>query len=519
MKKFYFIVLFLLVLSSIVYGQEVYKELISSERERRGIYKLSDWIGYYNMRHIRSITTDNKYIYFATEGGGIWRYNKIQEEWTYPFTVCNGLPDNDVFFVYYDRTQNVLIAYTRTDTAVFDYGQQIWLSKSQEPFLPYKVNIVPEKPKGQKGINYFYAGYHEEFGALAFTNPGYFYLLGGKLQDPNLEEYRITGYFIDDYNHIFITIEGIGVAIGTIQDSYFTIMEGGLSDISPRAFYFTPNEIWIGGIKNNKWFGGIVKWDNTNVFKIYKAEYNPDIDDDNVTFITGNDSLLFLGTINGLVKYQPKIEKWTSYTQADGLIHQHITSLFLEDSILWIGTERGLSVYYLKENKIIRWADSTLRNQYIYDFFADEKKIYMATSLGLFSKNLRQKEWKPFPIGAPFPQVQITTVAADENELWVAGAYGIGMYDKQARKWKFFRELTQKVSPPYYDIVFYEYGVFIGTDNGLLRYDKRTDKWQWYTNQDGLMNNTIYQLYVENGYIWMVTPDGICQFHYKNVIH
>ncbi|GAB4180295.1 MAG: hypothetical protein Kow00108_16540 [Calditrichia bacterium] len=513
------ILIFLFIAGTVSRGnsQQLYKHIITNERERRNIYALSDWVGYYNMRHIRWITTDYNYIYFATQGGGIWRYNKLQNRWDYPFTTCNGLPDNNVHFVYFDATQNILICYTDTDTAVFDYGQNIWLSRSQEPFWNYQTTVPTIEIKSPLQKNVFHPGYNGELGQLAFKNNNIYHTFGDIVQDEYLRENKISGFFIDDYNNLFLAIENLGVAWSKLETPFLELQAAGLSDMFPESFYFTNDAIWVGGVGKNRSYSGIVKWDNDNNFQVFTAAFESDIYDDNVYTITGNDSILFFGTSKGLLSYHILKRKWKSSSMASGLIGDGINALQLLNNTLWIGTERGLSKYELRDSHIQKWQKSIFVNQPVYDFTQWGKEQYLVCRLGLYTKKTEEENWAVFPFDAPFSPIQLTAVAANQNEIWVAGEYGIGRYEKEDKRWEFFREIYHQVGPPYHDILITEKAVFIGTDRGFLEYRYQGNKWQHYDISDGLMDNRVYQLFFENGYLWMVTPSGICQFNWKNV--
>ena len=49
-------------------------------------YRMEDWISYAPALNITSIDIDNDYIYFATNSGGILRYDKYANEWDFPYT-------------------------------------------------------------------------------------------------------------------------------------------------------------------------------------------------------------------------------------------------------------------------------------------------------------------------------------------------------------------------------------------------------------------------------------------------
>ena len=55
--------------------------------------------------------------------------------------------------------------------------------------------------------------------------------------------------------------------------------------------------------------------------------------------------------------------------------------------------------------------------------------------------------------------------------------------------------------------------MWIGTSDGLCKLDKKTNKLVTYTEDDGLSNNNIYGILIDNhGNLWMSTNNGISKF-------
>lgn len=517
MNKLSWIVPFFIGFYYTVFAQEVYRVPIANEYERRSLYQLEDWIGYSNFRHIRYITMDNTTIYFASYGGGIWRLNKYTQEWEYPFTTCNGLPDNYVKRVYYDRKQNILIAITETDTAVFDFGRNLWLSLKREGYLPYQIEIQIDIPAGREDQGYFYEGYQEELGTLPLESTEYFYQIGGKIMDSRMRQYPVTGYFIDDFDRVYLPVEGLGLITGTRRRGFYRVIQGGLANIIPRSFFFHQDAIWVGGHPVSGGISGIVRWQNDNQFFLYRQGDNSQLVSDEVTYITGTDSVIYFGTDRGILRYFISKDRWGVIGTFSGLRYDRIYCLLTYGPILYIGTDQGLFIYDHKKGKATEADRKTFRNISVYDMAQYRDTIYLATSVGICFFNDSLKSWQFLDKNIPFPSLEFTAIAVNDDEIWTAGRYGIGVYRKSSGKWDYFPYLLSQVGPPYYDLVTYEKGVFLATSHGLLQFDRSRNFWQWYTTDNGLLDNRVYQLYTENGYLWMVTHSGICQFHYRRL--
>ncbi|MFQ5584092.1 MAG: hypothetical protein ACE5GL_06625, partial [Calditrichia bacterium] len=126
-------------------AQYVRKESFPTEKSRRQRYQLDDWLSYLNVRDITSVAMDQDYLYMGTKRGGILRYKYYEDEWDYPFTTSNGLPDNRILDVAYDWSRSILWAVTKTDTAVFDLASQEWLAQSEANYWPYQFPFLEDR--------------------------------------------------------------------------------------------------------------------------------------------------------------------------------------------------------------------------------------------------------------------------------------------------------------------------------------------------------------------------------------
>lgn len=510
------LILVTVFLISTLSAQILYKESILSEQGRRNIYKLDDWKGYGNIEDVQYITSDNKYIYLATWGSGIWRFNKVTEEWEYPLTNCSGLPDNYVSWVQYDKYENVLFAATATDTAVFNFGFDRWEHKSKEPFWKHSTpsNPVLATEELQPGI--FYG--RNSLDKLAYfnlDNPDYMLLVDWIIQDKEFREYTITGFYYDDYDHIFLIAKNLGVILGKKTDVGMQIYEMGHHAIFPKSFYFTDDAIWYGGTPSLTGYSSIVKWKNNNEFEHFSAKSDNRMYSDDVRYIAGKNSELYFATNMGVVVYNEEKDIWRTFDQNSGLVNENVFCLMVEDTTLWVGTREGLSFINLN-NKVGKSRQRlTFNNQSINKFYKYKNDYYMASSLGLYHKKEGEFEWSRVEVGSIFTSMFFTAVAANDTVIWVAGEYGIARQNRKTGYWESFPGLHSQLSGNYNDIVFYRDGIFIATDDGLIRYDEKFMKWQLYTTTDGLFDNRVNQLHLENGILWMTTRAGICQFYWR----
>ncbi|RQW00761.1 MAG: hypothetical protein EH225_10165, partial [Calditrichaeota bacterium] len=243
------ITLFFLTATDFVRAQYVRTEKFRNERERRQQYALDDWISYLPAKQIVRIAVGRNYIYFATLDGGILRYELFQNYWDYPFTTSNGLISNRVLDVAYDFSNSFLWAVTDLDTCVFKPAEQEWVCLSRSGvYWPYKF---PEKKmpntSGQIEHNVFYSEQFLDKLPHFFANGEWTMVENWKVMDENFDEYPITGFLRDDWERVWMIIEGLGVGIGNFYSQRIDVVPYGLTTIEPRIITYIENDLWIGG--------------------------------------------------------------------------------------------------------------------------------------------------------------------------------------------------------------------------------------------------------------------------------
>ena len=58
--------------------------------------------------------------------------------------------------------------------------------------------------------------------------------------------------------------------------------------------------------------------------------------------------------------------------------------------------------------------------------------------------------------------------------------------------------------------------LWVGTSLGLLRYNVINSSWRKDSIADGLANNSVNDLFIDDDYIWIGTDDGLTQFYWND---
>lgn len=120
-----------------------------------------------------------------------------------------------------------------------------------------------------------------------------------------------------------------------------------------RSLHFDNND------KNIVWIGtdaeGLDRWDKTSgkIVNYRNVRGENSVSNNSIQFIHQSENgILWLATNNGLNRFDPQSEKFTVYTEEDGLPTNYIASILEDDfNNLWLATRNGLSRMSVNEGK------------------------------------------------------------------------------------------------------------------------------------------------------------------------
>ena len=250
------------------------------------------------------------------------------------------------------------------------------------------------------------------------------------------------------------------------------------------------------------------------------------------SFVEDREQAVWIGTSAGLNKYDPTTRRIEIFNSRNyGMNADLIQSAYLDmEGRMWLGH----NPHQVSRIKLENWDYSPFKYIIGEDttaFFAwsvrsiagdHEGNIWIASDEnGLFKSIRGERSFQKFA----FPNVsdhQNLTIndiyIDDDNQVWLATTYGLYSVDKKRGNLieieafegkRRFREGIQTICP-------HDAGLWLGTQSaGLVNLDLSDNTIQRFNKSDGLPDNTIESILVQNDSIlWLSTNEGLCRFNY-----
>ena len=525
-------------------------------------YQQGDWITYSTTRFVRNLAIGDRFIYFATTGG-ITRYNFFSDSWDFPWTISNGLADNNIYLVAMDFATGYLWCTHDAGISYLEPASQLWnniyydelpLSANENitslGFGDYKVFLSTSDYNyyGAESLDanfYFLESGQSNYkritsehrikwhGELAppepelmnmFMSDGYFFDEGNRrISDLQFRRYPITCWAYDKWRNLWIGTWGLGAGRGDLNTIRLNLLINGLWDPAVDAISRDGDTFWLGGIQDNEEQpSGVTEWSpEVNYSKYYESYLLTGFDNDRITSIAVDDNIVWFGTQDGLTRYDRDRNNWRTLTVVDNLVDNFVHDIVIDDSYIWAATERGVS----RLNKAPWGSDSlkihhvlypSLGNIAVYDIEKQYNLLWMATEFGVFVYDI-EKNTGGFYQGAEGPAALATfAVSGYKDEIWFGTEEGIAAFNSATKEWLNPPARLYQTDAGINRILAAKDAVWVATNEGVLKFDRARDRWVHYTILDGLSSDNVYSLYLEGDYIWFGTANGLTRFYWNS---
>ncbi|MFQ5594880.1 MAG: two-component regulator propeller domain-containing protein, partial [Anaerolineae bacterium] len=299
--------------------------------------------------------------------------------------------------------------------------------------------------------------------------------------------------------------------------------------------------------------GGAVRWDP--IAGSYHKYLAPDgLEDGYVRAITSDASgVTWFGTSDGgLVAYDGAT--WTAFTTSDGLANSYVYALASQGGLKWVGTGYGLNAFDdggTPANKsddawtTFRTQDG-LSNNYVYAIALDGGgRKWLGTNDGLdvlddqgTPHDKSDDVWATFSEEDGLVYRRVYALVVDQQErVWAGTTNGLSVldfagtpFDKSDDTWTTFTSDDGLTDDDVYGLTLdsqgrvwmatYGGGIFV-LDHAGTPFDKIDDTWTQFTTSDGLVNNFVYAVLLDEpaGRAWVGSWGyGISRLDYAGTV-
>ena len=507
----------ILLFMFLLFSTNTFSQIVQTFKgDRFTHYDVEDWISYAPALHINAIDTDEKYVYFATQNGGILRFDKYREEWEFPYTTSNGLRSNRIYNVVYNQYDGYLYARTPYGVDILRFGENYWqkhdgtMPQKRQPELSNIADL--RKGKDFRFPPFFRPG--NDFFPSFFTERSVMYIPPDQILDNENREYNFTDRVVDEWQRLWIGTNGFGPMMADMSTFSLYSYHQSIPNISVRDIHFDEENVWIGGIPKPEGVSGITRWnDYDNKWQYFEAPFYRGISRDDVLAIDGSKRFVAFATIYGVVVFDKNKSRWKTYTQLDGLEGDRINDVLISKNTAYIATENGFNWLDLKSKRAEGISGTPIDNVEINQLTLFQDTLYLATRLGLYSVDLKEKNVRFHSSKAAIPDFNITAINTNKNEIWFANDYGVAYINKTKNSWSSFADLS--IKPNIRDIAFTDSTVWFATSKGLMKFDREMNNWRLFTTSDGLIDNNVYHIDVENDNLWLSTEKGFTIFNFS----
>ncbi|MFH0893979.1 MAG: two-component regulator propeller domain-containing protein [Bacteroidota bacterium] len=270
---------------------------------------------------------------------------------------------------------------------------------------------------------------------------------------------------------------------------------------------------------------------NNGLFKFNGTSFGPEYlptETVKAQYYDAPTATLWVGTTSGLYKFNSGA--WTQYTTADGLPDDFIWAITKDgNGNLWIGTNTGGLVKYDGSSFLTyNTLNSGLLHDWVMDIAVDQNEIlWIITHWGMCSFD--GTTWTNWPMGLLGLMTTPSTVSVDAfNNKWVGmNADGLAVYN--GSKWQLYQVKDGLVSNTIRNIYYNPVSKvhWIGTRNGVSKMEcvppVADFKYDTACYNAGLEPTYIYStstvIDTLTRYAWDIDEDGVSDYFTKNISH
>jgi ligand-binding sensor domain-containing protein len=201
--------------------------------------------------------------------------------------------------------------------------------------------------------------------------------------------------------------------------------------------------------------------------------------------------------------------KWEQFTSREGLPNDHVFAVKADAGrgCVWIGTEDGLARYDKATGQITSWREKDgLPWRVVTAIEVDARTGDLW--LGLFGGGLARFSAGRFDhfhqLNSGLVNDVVYAIATEGDHVWCATTAGASRYNTKTDKWDIFTEKNAPMEEIWnYNVCANDGKVHLAVwGSGVLEYDVKTENWKAYLDPDGEMEIDLYR---DDGNVHVIT--------------
>ncbi|MCY4402156.1 MAG: hypothetical protein OXD54_06215 [Candidatus Poribacteria bacterium] len=225
-----------------------------------------------------------------------------------------------------------------------------------------------------------------------------------------------------------------------------------------------------------------------------------------------------------------QIKKWQIKRT---LVSNEVNCIAADSENVWFATNKGVSRWIRNKDKWLHYTmEDGLANDLVNAVAIDGKWVWFATQEGVSRYDMDTDTFSTFRSIDGLASDQVSSIAVDGNYVWFGTSNGLNRYDKTIDSWAVRTRKDGLISRIITTIAVEPEYVWVGTDReinpdphgwdddprfskgGVSRYHRDTDSWNNYTKSDGLIDNEIATIAVDDDSVWLGTQHrGVSQYN------
>jgi hypothetical protein len=224
-------------------------------------------------------------------------------------------------------------------------------------------------------------------------------------------------------------------------------------------------------------------------------------------------SILWIATDDGVIRFDIGSQKSTKLTMDDGLPSQRISTVAFDDQYVWFGTNKGL-VRYRKIDRALKIYDESngLPSKVITYSVTIGRQVWFATRAGIAYYSPDVDGLRSFGEADGLASGDVAEVFQFGADLWCRTDVGLSRFRIQQRVFNNFPTTLMgaqqiRVMAPDGE------NMWLGTDNGLWLFEGASDTIRVFPQQEALGSKTIVGVEPSASYIYFTTDKEILQYN------